>query len=129
MSRSGRAGASLRFRLSRAAKVEFRVTTQRQPGPEPSRAHRGGARAPDRDQGGTPNGRVRAAERDLARTPAIHREVGRFSIRGRRGLNRLRFNARLRGRPLPPGSYRLTAHAIDRNGLASPTSSTGFRIR
>jgi hypothetical protein len=144
VSRTGRAGASLRFRLPRPARVEFRVTTQRLPGPQHSRAHRGAVRAPDRDQGRTPDsgvhtphreqgrtpgGGVRAPHPLFARTPAIHRELGRFSIRGRRGVNRLRFHARLRGRPLPPGLYRLTARAIDRNGLASPPESTGFRIR
>jgi uncharacterized protein len=114
VSRTGRAGASLKFRLTGPAKVEFRVTTQRQPGPQPSLAHRGGARAP---------------HPHLGRTPAVPREIGRFSIRGHRGLNRLRFNARLRGRPLPPGLYRLTAHAIDRDGRVSPAESTAFRIR
>lgn len=85
VSRTGRAGASLRFRLSRPAKVEFEVTSRR--------------------------------------------DVGHFSTSGRRGLNRLRFNGRLRGRPLPAGAYRLTARAVARDGLVSPPASTGFRIR
>jgi hypothetical protein len=57
------------------------------------------------------------------------RSLGRFSIRGRKGLNRLRFTGRLRGRALPPGPYRLAAQAIGRDGLASAPASTGFRIR
>jgi hypothetical protein len=85
--RSGRAGASLRFRLSRRARVEFRVASPRRPEPRP------------------------------------------FSVRGQRGLNRLRFSGRLRGRALPAGPYRLTAHAVDRNGLVSPAASVGFRIK
>ena len=99
LSRTGRAGTSLRFRLSRPAKVEFRVT---------------GARMPKADRG---------------RTPPAQREVGRFSVRGHRGPNRLRFTGRLRGRALPAGRYRLTAVATDRNHLSSPPASVGFRIR
>jgi hypothetical protein len=86
VSRAGRAGASLKFRLSRRATVEFHVTRSRRPDPR------------------------------------------RFSIPGRRGLNRLRFSGRLRGRALPAGSYRLRAVATDRNHLSSPPASVGFRI-
>jgi hypothetical protein len=114
VSRTGRAGASLRFRLSRAATVELRVTGPRIPGPASLRTPSGGARAP-------------AAHR--ARIPIVHREIGRFSVRARRGPNRLRFSGRLRGRALPAGPYRLTALAIDRDGLASAPESIGFRIR
>lgn len=87
VSRTGRAGASLRFRMTRGARVEFLVTSSRRP------------------------------------------EPGRFSVRGRRGLNRLRFGGRLRGRALPAGPYRLTASAIARDGPASPPTSVGFRIK
>jgi uncharacterized protein len=129
VSRTGRAGASLSFRLSRTAKVEFRVTAARPPGPRPTRESRMTApRQPGPRPTRARGSGVSAAESELARTPAVHREIGRFSIRGRRGLNRLRFTGLLRGSPLPRGSYRLTAVAIDRNGLASPSASTGFRI-
>jgi hypothetical protein len=113
VSRKGRAGSSLTFRLSRPAKVEFRVTSTRLPGPLLP----------------TPSAATRPAVKRLGRIPPIHREVGRFSIRARKGLNRLRFSGRLRGRSLAAGSYRLTAHAIDRTGLASAPASTSFRIR
>jgi hypothetical protein len=86
VTRRGGTGTSLRFRLSRPAKVEFRVM-----GP--------------------------------------HREIGRFSVRGRRGANRLRFTGRLRGRSLPPGPYRLMAQATDGDGLTSSAASTAFRVR
>ena len=33
--------------------------------------------------------------------------MGSFRVRARAGVNRLRFSGRLRGRPLPPGTYRL----------------------
>jgi hypothetical protein len=97
IARTGRAGASLRFRLSRPAKVEFAIT-----GPRPL----------ERPAAGRRSG-----------------EIGRVSIRGRRGPNRLRLTGRLRGRALPAGPYRLTARAIDRGGLASPNATVGFRIR
>jgi hypothetical protein len=111
VTRTGRSGASLRFRLSRQAKVEFRVTSPGVPGPLPPRTPSGGGPAP------------------TVRTPLVYREIGRFSVRGRRGANRLRFTGRLRGRALPAGPYRLTAQATDRGGLASPAASAAFRVR
>lgn len=112
VSRTGRAGASLRFRLSRPAKVEFEVTTRRLSGPIPP----------------TPVTRTRTPDTRRGRAPLTRREIGRFSVSGRRGLNRLRFSGRLRERPLPAGTYRLTARAIAREGLASPPASTDFQI-
>jgi hypothetical protein len=109
--RTGRSGASLRFRLSRPAKVEFRVTSPGVPGPLPPRTPSGGGPAP------------------TVRTPLVYRGIGRFSVRGRRGTNRLRFTGRLRGRALPAGPYRLTGQATDRDGLASPGVSAAFRVR
>jgi hypothetical protein len=87
--RKGRAGASLEFRLSRPARVDFRVAS----------------------------GQV------------VGSVLGRFSVRGRRGVNRFRFTGRLRGRALRAGTYLLTAQAIDRAGVASAPSTVGFRIR
>jgi hypothetical protein len=55
-------------------------------------------------------------------------ERARFQVRGRRGLNRLRFTGRIRGRPLPEGTYVLTAVATDRAGLTSAPSAARFRI-
>jgi hypothetical protein len=52
----------------------------------------------------------------------------RFQVRGRRGLNRLRFTGRIRGRALPQGSYILTAVAIDRAGRISAPAAARFRI-
>jgi hypothetical protein len=84
IAKGGRAGAGLRFRLSKAALVRFQVT----PGPE----------------------RVR------------------FQVRGRRGLNRMRFSGRIRGRALAEGSYTLTAVAVDRAGRTSTPSEFRFAI-
>jgi hypothetical protein len=128
VTRTGRSGTSLRFRLSRPAKVEFRVTSPRLPGPSLPRMPSGGGRAPETQREGTPlaSGEV---GRFTVRAPLVYREIGRFSVRGRRGPNRLRFTGRLRGRALPAGPYRLTAQATDGNGLASPAASAAFRVR
>jgi hypothetical protein len=61
--------------------------------------------------------------------PPVHREVGGFSTGGRKGLNRLRFTGRLRGRALRAGAYRLSAEAIDRTAVASAASPVRFWIR
>jgi hypothetical protein len=42
------------------------------------------------------------------------RPVGAFTIRGHAGSNRLPFHRRLRGRRLPPGTYRLTGRVHGR---------------
>lgn len=97
VSRAGRAGASLTFRLSRPATVRFRV--------------------------------LRATAARFRRAHAIEQEWGRFAVRGRRGLNRLRFTGRVRGRALPASAYRLGAQAIAAGGRASPPASVDFRIR
>jgi hypothetical protein len=39
------------------------------------------------------------------------KRVGSFSMRADRGVNRVRFNGRFRGRPLPEGTYRLLVQA------------------
>jgi hypothetical protein len=124
----GRAGAALRFRLSRAALVRFEVIR--------------GVGAPedlapkiDRDEsrfGPAPStgGRFGPAPSAGGRLgPARSAGGGRFAVRGRRGLNRLRFSGRVRGRPLAPGVYTLTAVAVDRAGRTSPPAALRFRIR
>jgi hypothetical protein len=39
------------------------------------------------------------------------KRIGTFTVRGRAGLNRIRFRGRLGGRALPPGGYRLVVRA------------------
>ena len=39
------------------------------------------------------------------------KRLGSFTVRGHSGVNRVRFRGRLRGRPLPPGGYRLVIRA------------------
>jgi hypothetical protein len=111
VTRSGRSGASLRFHLSRPAKVEFRVMRPRLPGPPLPRTPSGGGPAPS------------------VRTLLVYREIGTFAVRGRGGANRLRFTGRLRGRALRAGPYRLTAKATGHDGLASSAATAAFRVR
>ena len=96
----GRAGTALRFRLSHAALVRFEVV-------------RGGGAPED------------FAPKARSARPSIG---GRFSVRGRRGLNRLRFSGRVRGRPLAPGAYVLKAAAIDRGGRTSAPTAVRLRV-
>jgi len=128
VTRTGRSGTSLRFRLSRPAKVDFRVTSPRLPGPFLPRTPSGGGRSPEAQRDRNSLAR-REIGRFTVRTPLVYREIGRFSVRGRQGLNRLRLSGRLRGRALPAGAYRLTAQAVDRRGRASPPVNAGFRVR
>ena len=53
---------------------------------------------------------------------------GSFTVYSRRGLNRLRFTGRLRGRPLARGSYRLEA-SVPAKGRPESTAVATFRIR
>jgi hypothetical protein len=66
--------------------------------------------------------RVRAIRRGRTSTG------GRFSVRARRGLNRLRFSGRIKGRPLAPGGYVLHAVAVDRKHRESAPATVRFRI-
>ena len=53
---------------------------------------------------------------------------GSFTVYSRRGLNRVRFTGRLRGRPLARGSYRLEA-SVPAKGRPESTAVATFRIR
>jgi hypothetical protein len=101
LARHGRTGTALRFRLSRAALVRFEVI-------------QGGGAPEDFAPKGW-RGRPASTGR-------------RFSARGRRGLNRLRFSGRVRGRALADGAYVLEAVAVDRAGRTSVRTAVRFRI-
>jgi hypothetical protein len=55
------------------------------------------------------------------------REVGRFRVAGHAGVNRVTFRGRLRGRTLPPGSYRLRARALPTRRALAETRLVIFR--
>ena len=44
------------------------------------------------------------------------------------GVNKLKWNGRLKGKPLSPGSYRATVTATDKAGGRSASKTVGFRI-
>ena len=128
--RRGRAGTALRFRLSRSALVRFEVVQsggapedfaakpwndEFAPKPWRDRAAPSAGHAARRARGGRPRGRAPSTG-------------GRFSAHGRRGLNRLRFSGRVRGRPLADGAYILEAMAVDRAGRTSARSAVRFRV-
>jgi uncharacterized protein YkwD len=53
---------------------------------------------------------------------------GALADAGGQGANSFRFRARLRGRALAPGRYRLRAVATDADGSASPARRVAFRV-
>ncbi len=55
--------------------------------------------------------------------------VGSFTHADARGSNRFRFTGRLHGRPLNPGSYKLTAVLSGATGVVGVAVSTRFRMR
>jgi len=58
----------------------------------------------------------------------------RFKLRssrsqaGKAGANKLKWNGKRKGKPLPPGSYRATVVATDRAGGRSTPKTVGFRV-
>lgn len=114
--RRGRAGAALRFRLSRPARVRFEVA-RRVGAPERLAPKLDDDRFAPMARGG----RLATGAREPSRR-------GRFAVRGRRGLNRLRFSGRVGGRALSSGAYVLRAVAVDRDGSRSMPAAVPFRI-
>jgi 6-phosphogluconolactonase (cycloisomerase 2 family) len=53
---------------------------------------------------------------------------GNRSQKARAGANKLNWNGNLKGKPLPPGSYRATVVATDKAGGRSAPKTVGFRI-
>jgi hypothetical protein len=121
--RRGRAGPGLRFRLSKPALVRFRVLDWGGGEPLHARARRAGGEGAPLSAGAA---RAWGDDQPLRARPAPER--ARFQIRGRRGLNRMRFTGRIRGRPLPNGTFILTAVAGDRARHPSVSSAAPFKI-
>jgi hypothetical protein len=126
--RRGRAGAALRFRLSRPALVRFEVVRGvGEPDNLPPKIDRSNSRFAPAPSASATGGHA-SEERALAGRTRAPASGGRFAVRGRRGLNRLRFSGRLHGRPLAPGAYVLRAVAVDRGGRTSAATAVRFRI-
>lgn len=106
-----RARAGLRFGLSEAATVELRVER--------------------RTVGRRVRGRcVRRTQRNRERRRCVRHVAlaGRSTRPGTAGANRTVFAARVRGRALSPGRYRLVAVAVDAAGNRSAPARVPFRI-
>jgi len=108
-----RVGTRVRYRLSSGARVTFRV----------QRARRGKGRAVGARC-------VRRTRRNagLRRCTRYRTLRGKFTHRGKAGVNRLRWSGRLRGRRLKRGRYRLIARARRGTGLRSTQVRARFRI-
>ncbi len=100
-----------RYRLSERAKVRF--TIQR--------------KLPGRKVGKRCKRRTKANAGK--RKCSIFRSVGRLKAKGKAGRNVRRFSGRLKGKPLKPGPYRLTAIATDSAGGRSTPKRSGFVVK
>ncbi len=58
----------------------------------------------------------------------LFKPVGSRSQAAKAGANRLKWNGRLKGKPLPAGSYRATVVATDKAGGRSAAKTVGFRV-
>jgi hypothetical protein len=71
----------------------------------------------------------RRTRRNRARRKCTLGLRGAITVHGARGLNRVTFRGRLRGRKLRPGRYVLVAVATDRAGNRSRAAQVKFTIR
>jgi virginiamycin B lyase len=111
ISKQGATGTTISFRLSEAAQVSFGVQRK-------ARGRKVGGKCKRQTRG------------NKAKPPCpLYRPLkGSFSTAGASGSNKLHFSGRLRGKPLAPGSYRLSARAKDAAGKQSTVVYAGFRI-
>lgn len=56
------------------------------------------------------------------------KRLGSRSKAAKAGKNKLKWNGKLKGKPLPPGRYRATVVATDKEGARSAPKTVGFRI-
>lgn len=56
------------------------------------------------------------------------KKMGSRSKASKKGKNKLKWNGKLKGKPLPPGRYRATAVATDKAGARSAPKRVAFRI-
>jgi hypothetical protein len=106
-----RVGSRLRYRLSEAATARFTIERA-------AKGRRKGRRCV------APTKKSRKARR----CTRYVRLKGGFSRKSTAGLNGFRFTARLRGRKLRPGRYRLALVATDAAGNRSKAKRAAFRV-
>ncbi len=109
--RKKKRGSTIRYKLSEKAKVAFTLQ----------------GKSPGRKLGKKCKRKTKAnaGKRKCTR----FRTVGKLSARGKAGKNARRLPAKLKGKRLKPGPYRLTAVAIDSAGGKSATKRTGFKVK
>lgn len=98
------------------------------------RTFRTGLTRPGRRSHGTPRGTNITLRLDQPATVTLSfarrsgARVGHLTVAGATGINRFRFNGRVGSRRLRAGRYRLSARAVDGQGLPSATRRLAFTV-
>lgn len=100
----GKFGTTFRYKVNEAATVRFAIERKIRRGP------------------------IRRCKPRRPRCNIRFNRLGSRSQTAKAGANKLKWNGRLKGKPLPPGSYRATVVATDKAGGRSVAKTVGFRI-
>ncbi|HKO38130.1 MAG TPA: PKD domain-containing protein [Solirubrobacterales bacterium] len=103
-------GTSFRYALTESATVRFKIERKL-----PGRLVKGKCR---------PQSKANSGKK---KCPLLKLRGSR-SQAGKAGANKLKWNGKLKGKPLPPGSYRATVVATDKAGGRSSARTVGFRV-
>ncbi|HEU4463147.1 MAG TPA: PKD domain-containing protein [Solirubrobacterales bacterium] len=106
----GKFGATFRYTLNEAGTVRFRFERKK----------------PGRLVG--KKCKPRTAKNAGGKKCSIFKRVGSRGQAAKAGVNKLKWNGALKGKPLSPGSYRATVTATDKAGGRSAPKTVGFRI-
>jgi len=106
----GKFGATFKYTVNESATVRFKIE-RKKPGRLVGRKCK-----------------PRTAKNADKKTCPLFKGVGSRSQKAKAGANKLKWNGRLKGKPLPPGSYRATVVATDKAGGRSAPKTVGFRI-
>jgi hypothetical protein len=103
-------GTTFRYRLTESATVRFKIERKL-----PGRLVKGKCRPQTKSNSGK-------------KKCPLFKLRGSRSQTGKTGANKLKWNGKLKGKPLPPGSYRATVVATDKAGGRSTPKTVGFRV-
>lgn len=106
----GRFGTTFSYTASEAARVSFQIERKKT----------------GRLVGGKCKPKT-AKNKGKKKCPLI-KPIGSLTQSGSAGANQLEWNGRLKGKPLPAGSYRATVIATDQAGGRSAAKTVGFRL-
>ena len=107
----GKRGTKFKYRLNEQASVSFKIERK----------------LPGRKVGGKCKKKTKGNARRAKCT--LFRRLGSRPAQGKAGANVLAFNGKLKGKPLRPGGYRLTAVATDSAQGRSVAATAAFKIR